>query len=221
MKGTATQSSTLAGGATGGHARARDRRRPRARPAGRHRSAQGHGRRSRAPEQDPWWELDLGAERPIDTIALWAAAPATRGTASTSASSTPAASRCSSRTACGSQAPMHTVDVGGDLDDRRCDGRDDRAAARHARAGGRDRAAARDAGDQARRLRQAALAAHPPHAAGSAWPAAQIAPVAREVLRDLRGDSRRRSASGRPSPRRSPSGASSSRACPRGPIGRR
>ena len=43
MKGTATQSSTLAGGATGGHARARHRRRPRARPAGRHRSAQGHG----------------------------------------------------------------------------------------------------------------------------------------------------------------------------------
>ena len=29
-------------------------------------------------EQDPWWEVDLGAELPIDTIALWAAGNDTR-----------------------------------------------------------------------------------------------------------------------------------------------
>ena len=72
QKGTASQSSTVAGGATGGHAwRAIDG------------GLDPEAARNTDPlkgtvaftsaEQDPWWEVDLGAERPIETIALWAA----------------------------------------------------------------------------------------------------------------------------------------------------
>jgi glucose/arabinose dehydrogenase/azurin len=69
-KGTATQSSIVAGGAIGGHA-------PRANDG----KLDADSERSSDPaagsvsftaqEQDPWWELDLGSARPIETIAVW------------------------------------------------------------------------------------------------------------------------------------------------------
>lgn len=75
--GTATQSSTVAGGATGGHAfRAIDGGVDMAAPAGTDPLNGTHAFTS--PEQDPWWEVDLGAEKPIETITLWPAAPETR-----------------------------------------------------------------------------------------------------------------------------------------------
>ncbi len=69
-KGTATQSSIVAGGATGGHApRAIDGGVDMAAGAGRDPLAGTHAFTSA--EQDPWWEVDLGAEHPIDVINLW------------------------------------------------------------------------------------------------------------------------------------------------------
>jgi azurin len=76
-RGAATQSSTVAGGATGGHAaRAIDGGLDRSAVAGSDPLDGTHSFTS--PEQDPWWELDLGAEQPIETIALWPADPQTR-----------------------------------------------------------------------------------------------------------------------------------------------
>ena len=113
MKGTATQSSTLAGGATGGHAaRAIDGGLEPDLPAGTD-PLKGTVQFTSA-EQDPWWELDLGAERPIDTIALWAASADTRNGLYVSildASRKPVFVQDGLRL----QAPMHPVDVGGDL----------------------------------------------------------------------------------------------------------
>jgi len=75
--GTATQSSTLAGGATGGHApRAIDGGLDMAATAGTDPLNGTHAFTSA--EQDPWWEVDLGAERPLDRVTLWPAAPDTR-----------------------------------------------------------------------------------------------------------------------------------------------
>ena len=114
MKGTATQSSTLAGGATGGHApRAIDGGLEPDLPAGTD-PAEGHASSSRAPNRIPWWELDLGAERPIDTIALWAASADTRNGVLLSvldASRKPVFVQDGLRL----QAPMYPVDIGGDL----------------------------------------------------------------------------------------------------------
>ena len=77
MKGTATQSSVPAGGGAGGHAgRAIDggldpELAPGADPL--------KGTTSfTSAEDDPWWEVDLGREMPIDTIAIWAAGADTR-----------------------------------------------------------------------------------------------------------------------------------------------
>ena len=69
-KGAATQSSTVAGGAIGGHApRANDGR---LEIDGGRESDPASGTVSfTSPEQDPWWELDLGDVRPIETIAIW------------------------------------------------------------------------------------------------------------------------------------------------------
>ncbi len=75
--GTATQSSIVAGGATGGHpARAIDGGVDMAAGAGGDPMNGTHAFTSA--EADPWWELDLGAERPIDAIALWPASSDTR-----------------------------------------------------------------------------------------------------------------------------------------------
>lgn len=60
---TASQSSTVSGGAIGGHARnAIDGRTGR--------GADGSGVAFTSEEQDPWWELDLGAEVAIDAVSL-------------------------------------------------------------------------------------------------------------------------------------------------------
>ena len=76
-KGTATQSSIVAGGATGGHApRAIDGGVDMAATAGQDPLAGTHAFTS--PEQDPWWEVDLGSEQPIDVINLWPAAQDSR-----------------------------------------------------------------------------------------------------------------------------------------------
>ena len=75
--GTATQSSTVAGGATGGHAfRAVDGGVDMAAVQGTDPLNGTHSFTSA--EQDPWWELDLGSEKPIEAIALWPAASDTR-----------------------------------------------------------------------------------------------------------------------------------------------
>ncbi len=75
--GAASQSSTVAGGATGGQAsRAIDGGVDMAAAAG---SGQLEGTHAfTSTEPDPWWELDLGSEQPIDAIALWPASPDTR-----------------------------------------------------------------------------------------------------------------------------------------------
>ena len=146
MKGTATQSSTLAGGATGGHApRAIDGGLEPDLPAGTD-PLKGTVQFT-SPEQDPWWELDLGAERPIDTIALWAASADTRnGVYLSVARRQPQAGLRPGRPAAPGadvpgrhrRRPDHPAADGGDRD-----------AARHARPRSRDRAAAGHAGDQA------------------------------------------------------------------------
>ncbi len=114
MKGTATQSSTLAGGATGGHApRAIDGGLEPTLPPGTD-PLQGTVQFTSA-EQDPWWELDLGAERPIETIALWAASADTRTGVHLSildAGRRPVFVQDGLRL----QAPMHAVDLGGTLE---------------------------------------------------------------------------------------------------------
>jgi glucose/arabinose dehydrogenase/plastocyanin len=75
--GTASQSTVVAGGATGGHAaRAIDGGVDMAATAGGDPLKGTHAFTS--PEQDPWWELDLGADKPIESIALWPGAPETR-----------------------------------------------------------------------------------------------------------------------------------------------
>ena len=76
-KGTATQSSIVAGGATGGHAfRAIDGGVDMAASAGKDPLTGTHAFTSA--EQDPWWEVDLGAELPLDLVNLWPAAQDTR-----------------------------------------------------------------------------------------------------------------------------------------------
>jgi azurin len=62
--GTATQSSTVAGGAIGGHAPNAIDDHTTSRP-------DGSSSAFTSVEQDPWWEVDLGAVRPIDSITLW------------------------------------------------------------------------------------------------------------------------------------------------------
>ncbi len=76
-KGTATQSSIVAGGATGGHAfRAIDGGVDMAASAGSDPLTGTHAFTSA--EQDPWWEVDLGSELPLDLVNLWPAAQDTR-----------------------------------------------------------------------------------------------------------------------------------------------
>ncbi|HTV00679.1 MAG TPA: PVC-type heme-binding CxxCH protein [Luteitalea sp.] len=75
--GKASQSTIVAGGATGGHAaRAIDAGVDMSAVAGTDPLNGTHAFTS--PETDPWWELDLGAEKPIESVALWPAAPETR-----------------------------------------------------------------------------------------------------------------------------------------------
>jgi azurin len=63
-RGTATQSSTVAGGAIGGHA-------PNAVDGQTRPDPKGGSVAFTSVEQDPWWEVDLGATRPIESITLW------------------------------------------------------------------------------------------------------------------------------------------------------
>ena len=202
MKGTATQSSTLAGGATGG-TRARDRRRPRVEPAGRHRSAQGHG-----PVHERRTGSVVGARsRRRAANRHHRAVGRIRRHADRAAPQHPRRQPRPVFVQDGLrlQAPMPTVDVGGDLTIPL------QTAAIAMLPGMRGREAetvpllatlvTRPA------LRQAALAAHSPHAAGrlagggrsSPWPAKCCA-ISRRFPR--------RNAPDRPSPRRSRSGAS-------------
>jgi azurin len=114
MKGTATQSSTVAGGATGGHApRAIDGGLEATLPAGTD-PLKGTVQFTSA-EQDPWWELDLGGDRPIETVALWAGAAETRSGLHLSildANRKPVFVQDGLRL----EAPMHAVDLGGNLE---------------------------------------------------------------------------------------------------------
>ncbi len=76
-KGTASQSSVVAGGSTGGHAfRAIDGGVDMAAGVGRDPLSGTHAFTSA--EQDPWWEVDLGSEQPIDLVRLWPAAADSR-----------------------------------------------------------------------------------------------------------------------------------------------
>ena len=103
MKGTATQSSVLAGGGTGGHAfRAIDGGLDPELPPDTD-PLKGTVMFTGA-EQDPWWELDLGADVPIDTIALWAAGRDTRTGLHVSVARRQRASRSSRATPCASPA---------------------------------------------------------------------------------------------------------------------
>ena len=180
MKGTATQSSTVAGGATGGHA-------PRAIDGGLEATLsagtdplKGTVQFTSA-EQDPWWELDLGAERPIETVALWAAAADTRSGLHLSildANRRPVFVQDGLRL----QAPMQAVDLGGDL----AIPLQAAAMAVLPEIRGREAETVPLLATLMTRpgLRQAALVAMsrtPP----AAWPAAQVPSVAREVLGDL------------------------------------
>ncbi len=180
MKGTATQSSTVAGGATGGHApRAIDGGLEAALPAGTD-PLKGTVQFTSA-EQDPWWELDLGAERPIETIAVWAAAADTRSGVHLSildASRRPVFVQDGLRL----QAPMHPVDLGGNLEIPLMTA----AIAVLPEIRGREADTVPLLATLVKQpgLRQASLAAirrMPP----AAWPAAQVPAVAAEVLRDL------------------------------------
>lgn len=180
MKGTATQSSTVAGGATGGHApRAIDGGLEATLPAGTD-PLQGTVQFTSA-EQDPWWELDLGADRPIETIALWAAAADTGGGVHLSildATRQPVFVQDALRL----QAPMHAVDLGGNFEIPLLNA----AIAVLPELRGREADTMPLLTHLVTQpgLRQAALAAirrMPP----AAWPAAHVPAVAAEVLRDL------------------------------------
>jgi azurin len=180
MKGTATQSSTVAGGATGGHApRAIDGGLEAALPAGTD-PLKGSVAFTSA-EQDPWWELDLGTERPIETVALWAAAADTRTGLHLSildANRRPVYVQDGLRL----QAPMHAVDLGGNLETPLAAA----AIAVLPEIRGREAETVPLLATMVKQpgLRQAALTAirrMPP----AAWPAAQVPAVAGEVLRDL------------------------------------
>ena len=71
-RGKATQSSIVAGGATGGQPeRALDSRTDA--------DAKAATTAFTAMEQDPWWEVDLGESRPIESIAVWSPAPTGTG----------------------------------------------------------------------------------------------------------------------------------------------
>lgn len=75
-KGVATQSSLVAGGATGGQpSRAIDGGVDMA-AGGRDPQTGTHAFTSA--EQDPWWEVDLGADMPVDEVKLWPAAQEAR-----------------------------------------------------------------------------------------------------------------------------------------------
>ena len=114
LRGTATQSSTLAGGATGGHApRAIDGGLEATLPAGTD-PLKGSVAFTSA-EQDPWWELDLGAELPIDTIAVWPGSADTRSGVHVSVLD---GNRRSVFVQDGLrlEAPMHTLNLGGSLE---------------------------------------------------------------------------------------------------------
>ena len=180
MKGSATQSSTLAGGATGGHAaRAIDGGLEPELPAGTD-PLKGTVQFT-SPEQDPWWELDLGAERPIETIALWPGAADTRTGLHLSildANRKPVFVQDGLRL----QAPMHAVDLGGDLEIA-APGRGDRRASGDSRPRGGHRAAARDAGETAGPA-PGGSGGDPTHA-GHVLPSAQVPALTGEVLRDL------------------------------------
>jgi glucose/arabinose dehydrogenase/azurin len=63
-KGAASQSSTVSGGAIGGHA-------PRAIDGRTDGRPESESVAFTSQEQDPWWELDLGETRPIDRITIW------------------------------------------------------------------------------------------------------------------------------------------------------
>ncbi len=180
MKGTATQSSTLAGGATGGHsARAIDGGLEPDLPAGTD-PLKGTVQFTSA-EQDPWWELDLGAERPIDTVALWAASADTRTGIYVSildGNRKPVFVQDGLRL----QAPMHPVDVGGDLTIPL----QAAAIALLPTIRGHEAETVPLLATLMTRpaLRQASLAAIRRMPA-DVWPAAQLEPVAAEVLRYL------------------------------------
>ena len=180
MKGTATQSSTLAGGATGGHAaRAIDGGLEAQLPAGTD-PLKGTVQFT-SPEQDPWWELDLGTERPIETIALWAASAETRTGLHLSVLAgkrKPVFIEDGLRL----QAPMHPVDIGGDLT---IPLQTASIALLPAMRGHEADTVPLLATLMTRpALRQAALAAIR-RMPSAAWPAAQLEPVAGEILRHL------------------------------------
>ena len=182
-KGAATQSSTVAGGAIGGHAwRAVDGGIDPQLPPGTD-PLKGTVMFTDL-EPNPWWELDLGSEVPIDTVTLWAAPGGGDSRAGfhlsvLDAARQPVFVRDGFRVA----APIDVIAIGGDVGAPL----NDAAIALLPAAPGRE-------GDVVPLLaaflrqpahRQAAMAAIrklPP----TAWPASEIAPLADTVLAHLR-----------------------------------
>jgi azurin len=108
LKGQATQSSTASGGASGQAARALD------------------GKLENDPasvtltsaEQNPWWEIDLGAERPIDTVVVWNARGGGRDAGLHVSLLNASRQPVFVRDAVSTSAPTEVVAVGGDLTSR-------------------------------------------------------------------------------------------------------
>jgi azurin len=108
IKGAATQSSAVAGGASGQAGRAND-----GKLEGDNASAA-----FTSPEQDPWWELDLGADRPIETVAIWSARGGGRGDALHVSLLDGARRPVFVRDAVPTSTPTEVVSIGGDLTPR-------------------------------------------------------------------------------------------------------
>lgn len=180
LKGTATQSSTVSGGAIGGHApNAIDGRTNRT--DGKDGSVDGTGISFTSQEQDPWWELDLGSDMAIDRIVVRAPADPLESRDGLLHVSVLSGTRAPvfARDGVSAREASSTLDPGGDVSGRL------RAATMMAltRVAGHDETTI---GLLARQLEQgrapadaiAALRAVPI----GRWPHAAVAPVARSVV---------------------------------------